>query len=88
MLKCLQRGLQRPKVSIPNGVRTKPVASLSNFHTVSQNSIVQKQWNCTLKFNSSPTRGFIARGYATLPSHEEMGMPALSPTMDKGNIAV
>jgi len=51
------------------------------YHTVTRAVITQAdgQRGSVLKLH--------ARGFASLPTHTELGMPALSPTMEAGNIA-
>jgi len=52
-----------------------------------RNSFGGARWSTSLSFYNKPTSFKRSYASANLPPHTPVGLPALSPTMEKGNIA-
>uniref|UniRef100_A0A5S6R2N2 Acetyltransferase component of pyruvate dehydrogenase complex n=1 Tax=Trichuris muris TaxID=70415 RepID=A0A5S6R2N2_TRIMR len=64
---------QRCCVASLNCLATRPLSTLNSVSNVLYN-----RWKCT--------SGMMYRFYSSLPAHRKVPLPALSPTMEKGNV--
>ncbi|XP_030525492.1 dihydrolipoyllysine-residue acetyltransferase component 2 of pyruvate dehydrogenase complex, mitochondrial isoform X2 [Rhodamnia argentea] len=76
--------------SVNDGMMSSPATLKSNMHWMMAKKLGNSPALSLQTYNSSLSNVHLKRGFSSdsgLPSHQEIGMPSLSPTMTEGNIA-